>query len=166
MKIYLLAGLCSFFLSTLTCLALIPLLKKIKAGQNIHACVKEHAKKSGTPTMGGLAFIVAATAMTIAFGWRIQRNVAVALAVGNAYMLVGLLDDLLKHRTDSPIFTHHIAYVNKAHYLHDTPYENTEPNQLTVDYIASMTDDYFIDLHRHLFPQSPHKIEYTGYFNN
>jgi dGTPase len=33
-----------------------------------------------------------------------------------------------------------------------------------VDYIASMTDDYFIDLHHHLFPDSPYKVEYTGYF--
>ena len=33
-----------------------------------------------------------------------------------------------------------------------------------VDYIASMTDDYFIDLHRYLFPDSSYKVEYTGYF--
>jgi hypothetical protein len=28
-----------------------------------------------------------------------------------------------------------------------------------------MTDDYFIDLHRHLFPDSPHRIDYRGYFD-
>jgi len=76
-----------------------------------------------------------------------------------------LLSDLLSGDRTSPIFTHHIAYVNKAHYERDIPYEDTEPNQLVVDYIASMTDDYFIDLHRHLFPTSPHKIEYKGYFD-
>ena len=76
-----------------------------------------------------------------------------------------LLDDLTNKSTDSPIFTHHIAYVNKAHYSRSIPYEATEPNQLVADYIASMTDDYFIDLHRHLFPNSPHKIEYKGYFD-
>ncbi|MBR3894197.1 MAG: HD domain-containing protein [Clostridia bacterium] len=76
-----------------------------------------------------------------------------------------LLKDLRSHNTDSPIFTHHIRYVNKAHYAHATPYEQTEPNQLVVDYIASMTDDYFIDLHHHLFPDSAHKIEYKGYFD-
>lgn len=76
-----------------------------------------------------------------------------------------LLDDLLHNRTDSPIFTHHIEYVKKAHYTRPIPYEQTESNQLVVDYIASMTDDYFIDLHHHLFPHSPHKIEYKGYFD-
>ena len=76
-----------------------------------------------------------------------------------------LLDDLTQERKDSPIFTHHIDYVKRAHYERTTPYEDTEPNQLVVDYIASMTDDYFIDLHRHLFPDSPHKIEYKGYFD-
>ncbi len=76
-----------------------------------------------------------------------------------------LLYDLLSNNTASPIFTHHIDYVNKAHYYRKTPYESTEPNQLVVDYIASMTDDYFIDLHNYLFPDSPHKIEYKGYFD-
>ncbi len=76
-----------------------------------------------------------------------------------------LLDDLIEDRTDSPIFTHHISYVNKVHYAREFPYEQTEPNQLVVDYIASMTDDYFIDLHRHLFPDSRHTIEYKGYID-
>lgn len=76
-----------------------------------------------------------------------------------------LLDDLIMHRTDSPIFTHHIAYVNTAHYERRQPYEAADPNQIVVDYIASMTDDYFIELHRYLFPNSNKKIEYKGYFD-
>lgn len=76
-----------------------------------------------------------------------------------------LLDDLLKGNTASPIFTHHIAYVNKAHYSRLTPYEQTEPNQLVVDYIASMTDDYFVDLYAHLFPEHKQPIVYKGYFD-
>ncbi len=98
MKIYLLAGLLSFCLSTLTCLALIPILRKAKAGQNILGYVKEHAAKSGTPTMGGLAFVFAATACALIFNGRLTRNLLVALVVGNAYLLVGLLDDLLKRK--------------------------------------------------------------------
>ena len=35
---------------------------------------------------------------------------------------------------------------------------------MIVDYIASMTDDYLIDLHNFLFPGSPYYVEYTGYF--
>ena len=76
-----------------------------------------------------------------------------------------LLFDLKTNNTDSPIFTHHVNYVNKSHYDRTFPYENTEPNQLVVDYIASMTDDYFVDLYQHLFPNSPYKIEYNGYFD-
>ena len=76
-----------------------------------------------------------------------------------------LLDDLVKDNTNSPIFTHHIDYVNMAHYKRAIPYEQTEPNQIVVDYIASMTDDYFIDLHAHLFPESNAKIDYKGYFD-
>ncbi len=75
-----------------------------------------------------------------------------------------LYDDLVSRDTKSPIFTHHICYVNQAHYARPIPYEETEPNQIVVDYIASMTDDYFIDLFDYLFPDSTLKIEYKGYF--
>ncbi|MGN0505937.1 MAG: deoxyguanosinetriphosphate triphosphohydrolase family protein [Lachnospiraceae bacterium] len=76
-----------------------------------------------------------------------------------------LLDDLKQGNKTSPIFTHHINYVNQTYYTRQTPYEKTEPNQLVVDYIASMTDDYFIDLHHFLFPDSKYKVEYKGYFD-
>ncbi len=76
-----------------------------------------------------------------------------------------LLCDLLTGYESSPIFSHHISYVNKAHYKRSTPYEQSEPNQIVVDYIASMTDDYFVDLYAKLFPDSKRKIEYIGYFD-
>lgn len=77
-----------------------------------------------------------------------------------------LLDDLLQDKADSPIFRHHINYVNQSRYARSVSYEKTEPNQIIVDYIASMTDDYLIDLHRYLFPDSNYYVEYTGYFND
>jgi len=76
-----------------------------------------------------------------------------------------LLDDLKNNRKNSPIFTHHIDYVNAAHYQRAVPYEKTEPNQLVIDYIASMTDDYFIELHGYLFPRSDLRVKYKGYFD-
>ena len=76
-----------------------------------------------------------------------------------------ILDDLLCSNKSSPIFTHHIDYVNQSHYRRDIPYEQTDPNQIVVDYIASMTDDYFIDLYEYLFPDSNRKIIYRGYFD-
>ena len=76
-----------------------------------------------------------------------------------------LLEDVNQGNRTSPIFTHHINYVNRTHYPRQTPYEDTDSNQLVVDYIASMTDDYFIDLYHHLFPESPLKVQYKGYFD-
>ena len=73
--------------------------------------------------------------------------------------------DLLEGRKSSPIFSHHISYVNEAHYRRAIPYEQTDPDQMVVDYIASMTDDYLVDLHHYLFPDSHLKVSYAGYFD-
>lgn len=76
-----------------------------------------------------------------------------------------VLEDLRRGHRRSPIFTHHIDYVNAMRRHNEVPYGGDEPNQIVVDYIASMTDDYFIDLHHYLFPNSPYKEEYLGYFD-
>ena len=76
-----------------------------------------------------------------------------------------LLSDLVGRRYDSPIFTHHVRYVNEAHYRRTAPYEDGEPNRIVADYIASMTDDYFVDLYAYLFPDSKKRIDYKGYFD-
>lgn len=76
-----------------------------------------------------------------------------------------LLDDLVSGNKESPIFTHHIDYINKSYYKRVVPYEESDPNQIVVDYIAGMTDNYFIELHRYLFPESDYKVEYKGYFD-
>ena len=76
-----------------------------------------------------------------------------------------MLSDLTQGKKDSPIFRHHINYVNQTHHARPVPYEASEPNQIVVDYIASMTDDYLIDLHYYLFPDSPYNVKYTGYFD-
>ena len=44
-------------------------------------------------------------------------------------------------------------------------YLDEEPNMIVADYIASMTDDYFIALHKKFFPNSKYKIEYKPYFS-
>ena len=77
-----------------------------------------------------------------------------------------MLSDLQQGKTYSPIFRHHINYINNARYRRQTPYGKEDPNQIVVDYIASMTDDYFIDLHHYLFPGSNYTVEYTGYFQD
>ncbi len=77
-----------------------------------------------------------------------------------------LLDDVKKGGEDSIIFRHHIRYVeNGLKYYPGFNYRSEEPNQVVADYIASMTDDYFVDLHKHLFPDSQYSIEYKSYFH-
>lgn len=77
-----------------------------------------------------------------------------------------LLDDLKKNDTESVIYKHHIEFINKnsQYYTANSGYSSEEANQIVVDYIASMTDDYFIDLHRFLFPDSKRTLEYISYF--
>ena len=75
-----------------------------------------------------------------------------------------MLDDLRAGKKDSPVFRHHVDYINSSRYRRDIPYGKEDPNRIVVDFIASMTDDYFIDLHRYLFPDSALKVNYVGYF--
>lgn len=96
---------------------------------------------------------------------RVERELSDTVKPMMELMYERLLKDLKAGDSASPIFTHHIEYVNKAHYKRTTPYIDTQPDQIVVDYIASMTDDYFIDLFDHLFPNSRLKVTYKGYFD-
>lgn len=76
-----------------------------------------------------------------------------------------LLKDVQCGNRDSVIFRHHIDFLaDNLKYYNHVDYAATEPNQIVADYIASMTDDYFIDLHRYLFPDSRYTIEFKSYF--
>ena len=76
-----------------------------------------------------------------------------------------LLQDLKEGRESSPVFRHHIAYVeDKVRFYRGSNYREEEPNAIVTDYLASMTDDYFLGLHRFLFPKSTHRVEYKSYF--
>lgn len=76
--------------------------------------------------------------------------------------------DLTNQNTTSPIFKHHIEVI--GNYLEKSKktnnYEEENPHDIVVDYIASMTDDYFVDLYELLFPKSVHKINYKSYFDD
>ena len=55
-----------FMLTTIFGLIMIPILKRIKVGQRISIYVGEtHQKKAGTPTMGGLIFIIPTLVSTL-----------------------------------------------------------------------------------------------------
>lgn len=96
MKTYLISLLVAFFLSFALLTALLPLLRKLKAGQYILGYVKEHKSKSGTPTMGGVAFISALMIAGFIFYGFANRTVSLTLVVTGGFMLVGFLDDFIK----------------------------------------------------------------------
>ena len=78
-----------------------------------------------------------------------------------------LLYDLKRGEEGSPVYRHHVNYVQRQlRYYQDYDYLQEEPNQIVTDYIASMTDDYFVALHRFLFPESRYRIEYKSYFED
>ncbi len=75
-----------------------------------------------------------------------------------------LLGDLVEGNESSPVFRHHIAQLcaqsrnwTKERYL------QTPPDQIVVDYLASMTDGYFLALYRHLFPEKQREISVRDY---
>jgi len=88
-----------FILSTAFGLIAIPLLKKIKAGQRINVYVEAHLRKSGTPTMGGLIFIIPTILTTIFLiltdKIEFSVNLLIVLFVFISYSLIGFLDDYL-----------------------------------------------------------------------
>lgn len=78
-----------------------------------------------------------------------------------------LLADVKKNDESSVIYKHHIAFVeSNLRFYNDFDYRSEEPNQIVADYIASMTDDYFIELHKFLFPNSKYSIKYKSYFED
>lgn len=81
-----------------------------------------------------------------------------------------LLEDVKSNKKNSAIFKHHINLVDKIRRKLQCAmpllYREEEPNQIVVDYIASMTDDYFIDLYNYLFPGSRYTVNYVSYFND
>ena len=96
MKLCIICALLAFALSFVFSKLLIPVLRKIKLGQNILAYVKEHKEKGGTPTMGGIAFLSATILTVVLLYDGIEKRLIISLAVGIAYMIVGLSDDVLK----------------------------------------------------------------------
>ena len=98
MKLCIICALLAFALSFVFSKLLIPVLRKIKLGQNILAYVKEHKEKGGTPTMGGIAFLSATILTVVLLYDGIEKRLIISLAVGIAYMIVGLIDDVLKKK--------------------------------------------------------------------
>ena len=92
-----------FLSSVVLGLFFIPVLKKLHIGQKISIFVGEsHKKKEGTPTMGGLIFIVPTIIATIylILSNRVPytSNLGIVLLVFLGYACIGFLDDFLSIR--------------------------------------------------------------------
>lgn len=86
----------SFAIGVVLCVLLLPLLKKLKAGQQILSYVEEHKHKSGTPTMGGIAFITAGVLGFLLFCRTNNKLAVLTLAITVGYGIVGFMDDFVK----------------------------------------------------------------------
>lgn len=87
----------AFFISLLQGPILIPLLHKLKFGQNIREeGPKSHQKKSGTPTMGGIIFMLSTLITMILVIRNFSDESMVALYAFIAFGFIGFLDDYLK----------------------------------------------------------------------
>ncbi len=86
----------SLVLGVVLCKVLIPVLHKFKFGQNVREeGPKEHLKKAGTPTMGGIAIVIAFCVGALAFCGISKYTIPVVICTV-LFGLIGFLDDYLK----------------------------------------------------------------------
>ncbi len=95
-----LAMMIGFILSVIMGIILIPLLKRLKIKQKVSIFLKKrHQEKNGTPTMGGLIFIVPTilTVVILLFMNKIEltENLFIVMFVFIAYAVLGFIDDYL-----------------------------------------------------------------------
>ena len=92
-----------FVLALIVGILVIPVLKQLKAGQSVSRLInKRHLKKEGTPTIGGLIFIIPPLIAILLLALKgsivISSNLLIVIFVFLAYGLLGFIDDYLKIR--------------------------------------------------------------------
>lgn len=100
MLISIFAGVIAFILTVIGIPAFIRFYHKAQiTGQQMHEDVKQHQAKAGTPTMGGLVFLLAGVLVSLILALvtnQLTNNVGMILFILVLYGLVGFLDDFLK----------------------------------------------------------------------
>ncbi|SKA77020.1 Phospho-N-acetylmuramoyl-pentapeptide-transferase [Clostridium sp. USBA 49] len=87
----------AFFISLILGPIFIPILHRLKFGQNIREeGPKSHRKKAGTPTMGGLIFIFSSFITMAILVRKPSDEAMVALYAFIAFGIIGAIDDILK----------------------------------------------------------------------
>jgi phospho-N-acetylmuramoyl-pentapeptide-transferase len=96
LKIIWITLICAFLFTMISGPFLIPLLRKLKFGQQIRDDgPQSHLAKSGTPTMGGVMIIFAATAASFIFiPFNVEYLILLVSTLGSG--LIGFLDDYIK----------------------------------------------------------------------
>lgn len=87
----------SLVLSGIVTAVLIPLLKKLRLSQTILKYVSEHFVKNGTPTMGGIGFLLVTAAVYLTSG-KTSTIPTVSLLIFITYSVIGFFDDFIKIR--------------------------------------------------------------------
>ena len=90
------AGTTAFVISLVVGPWLIRTLRELQIGQVVRDDLTGHQSKAGTPTMGGLLILAAATLPTLAWGDLTNAYVWIAILSMIAFGLVGFFDDYLK----------------------------------------------------------------------
>lgn len=88
----------SFLAAFAVTVALAPIViycsRKFKLRQTVLHYVSEHKSKSGTPTMGGIAFLIGSSLATLLFGRSSLSLLCLVVFIG--YGVIGFLDDYIK----------------------------------------------------------------------
>ncbi|HHW68987.1 MAG TPA: phospho-N-acetylmuramoyl-pentapeptide-transferase [Tenericutes bacterium] len=90
----------TFIISVIFGLILIPFLQKLKAGQRVSIYLERtHTNKNGTPTMGGLIFIIPTFLIILIFLYfkkiEFNYNLLIVLFTFLSYSFIGFIDDFL-----------------------------------------------------------------------
>ena len=95
-----LALMCGFILALIVGITLIPVLKRLKASQRLSVYLEnKHHSKVGTPTMGGLIFIIPVIIILLILylsnRLSITYNLVIVIFTFLGYALIGFIDDYL-----------------------------------------------------------------------
>ena len=96
MQIFLLIMVLAFLVALVIGPFIISFMARMKARQTILHYVEAHKSKDGTPTMGGIIFIVAIVLISCLFFSKDNKLAVVTLAVMCSFGLLGFLDDYIK----------------------------------------------------------------------
>jgi phospho-N-acetylmuramoyl-pentapeptide-transferase len=86
-----------FFIALVLGPITIPMLRRLKFGQNIRKeGPQSHLKKAGTPTIGGIIFILSSVLAMVVMRFEVTDEAMIALYSLIAFGFIGFLDDILK----------------------------------------------------------------------